>query len=94
VVVRFQQVDRRVLVTLALIFGSQSLIAQSGRASITGVVSDTSGAIVEGVSVTATSTTTGVSTQARTNDAGAYSLLQLPAGLTPSGQKRTVSVRK
>ena len=69
-----------VLVTLALIFGSQSLIAQSGRASITGVVSDTSGAIVEGVSVTATSTTTGVSTQARTNDAGAYSLLQLPAG--------------
>ena len=68
------------LAVLAFAFGGQNLIAQSGRASITGVVTDSSGAVVQDVTVTATNNATGVDTTAKTNQSGAYSLLQLPAG--------------
>ena len=68
------------LAVVAFAFTGQYLSAQSGRASITGVVTDSSGAVVQDVNVTATNAATGVATSAKTNQSGAYSLLQLPAG--------------
>jgi hypothetical protein len=56
------------------------LWAQSDRATITGTVSDPSGAVVPGVSVTATNLDTGVRTASVSNDVGIYTLLNLPIG--------------
>jgi len=54
--------------------------AQESRGSITGKVTDTSGAIVPGVAVTATNGDTNLSVAATTDAGGNYSLLYLPAG--------------
>src|SRR5258707_878981 len=54
--------------------------AQESRGSITGKVSDTSGAIVPGVAVTATNVATNLAVGATTDSGGSYSLLYLPAG--------------
>ena len=70
-----------VLAVFAIACTGQNLFAQSGRASITGVVTDSSGAVVQSVTVTATNTATGVATSTKSNESGSYSLLQLPAGL-------------
>lgn len=53
------------------------LAAQTNRATITGTVRDASGAVIPGVTVTATRVDTGVITTAVTNGAGIYSLLNL-----------------
>ncbi|HEX4486271.1 MAG TPA: carboxypeptidase-like regulatory domain-containing protein, partial [Terriglobales bacterium] len=68
------------LAVVAIACTGHNAFAQSGRASITGVVTDSSGAVVQDVSVTATNTATGVATSAKTNAAGTYSLLQLQPG--------------
>lgn len=54
--------------------------AQSPQASISGTVADAQGAIMPGVSVSATNADTGVKTTANTNDAGFYSLRALAVG--------------
>ena len=54
--------------------------AQESRGSITGKVTDASGAIVPGVAVTATNGDTNLSVAATTDAGGNYSLLYLPAG--------------
>src|SRR5689334_13561868 len=54
--------------------------AQSDRASITGVVQDSSGAVAPGVSVVATNVDTGAQVKTTTNDLGLYNLLNLPIG--------------
>ncbi|HUK92356.1 MAG TPA: carboxypeptidase regulatory-like domain-containing protein, partial [Blastocatellia bacterium] len=48
--------------------------------SVSGVVKDSSGALVTGASVVATNTQTGIKTQTRTDDKGFYSLPVLPVG--------------
>jgi hypothetical protein len=53
---------------------------QEVTASITGTVSDPSGAAVPGAAVTATSTERGLSYTATTNDSGLYRIAQLPVG--------------
>jgi hypothetical protein len=68
------------LAVFAIACTGRNLFAQSGRAAITGVVTDSSGAVVQDVNVTATNTATGVATTTKTNSSGAYSLLQLQAG--------------
>ncbi|MCI0418476.1 MAG: carboxypeptidase-like regulatory domain-containing protein, partial [Acidobacteria bacterium] len=70
------------LVVLCLLIAAQgaALYAQMGRASITGIVSDSSGAIVPGVAVTATQTGTQVTTETTTNDVGNYTISALPIG--------------
>jgi len=68
------------LAVIAFACSGQNLFAQSGRASITGVVTDSSGAVVQDVNVTATNSATGVATTAKTNVSGAFSLLQLQPG--------------
>ncbi|MGO9637990.1 MAG: carboxypeptidase regulatory-like domain-containing protein [Terracidiphilus sp.] len=55
--------------------------AQSGRGSISGVVSDPSGAVVNGVKVTALNRATGVTIHTVTSDAGLYSFVSLNPGL-------------
>jgi hypothetical protein len=56
------------------------LLGQGGRASITGIVTDASGAVVPGASVTATSAGTGQISTAVTTDIGSYVIPLLPVG--------------
>ncbi len=70
----------RVLLSAMMALTMQSALAQANRATITGTVTDTSGAIVPGVEVTATNSGTGVFTKTASNGAGIYSLLNLPPG--------------
>jgi hypothetical protein len=56
------------------------LLAQQTDASVSGVVSDSTGAAVPGAAVTAQHKETGVVTRAVTNAAGFYSLRPLPVG--------------
>src|SRR5262249_22502514 len=63
------------LCTLAII-----LSAQSPQATISGVIADPQGAMMPNVDIIATDTATGVKTATRTNEAGFYSLRQLPIG--------------
>ena len=53
---------------------------QANLATISGVISDTQGAVVAGASVTATDSATGAHVSARTNDSGFYSITNLPIG--------------
>ena len=66
-----------VLVTLLLLF-CFSASAQTDRGSITGTVTDPSGSVVGGVTVTLFSTETGSKTFAHTTAAGIYSFPQVP----------------
>ena len=53
---------------------------QTGRATITGSVIDSSGRVVPGVEVVAGNLETGVSTRVLSSGVGIYSILDLPAG--------------
>ncbi len=68
-------------ITLLLTFAAASLaMAQTVTGSITGTVTDTTGAVVPGATVTAKNMTTGVETPAITNGSGVYSIRFLPIG--------------
>lgn len=54
--------------------------AQETRATVTGIVTDTLGAVIPGVTVTVLNLDTNVPTDAVTNDAGAYTARQLQPG--------------
>ena len=64
---------------LCLCLGSLAL-AQAGRGSISGLVSDPSGAIVSGAKVTALNHATGVALHTVTSEAGLYSFVSLNPG--------------
>lgn len=72
----------RVLAAMAVcaLFLQGSAHAQRDLASITGIVTDTTGAVIPGVQVTVTNTQTGVSTLASTNHSGYYRAFNLPIG--------------
>jgi hypothetical protein len=70
-----------VVVGLALAFGgAHAVLAQEVTATITGTVSDPSGAAVAGATATAKSVERGVAFTAVTNDSGIYRIAQLPVG--------------
>ena len=75
---------RRWFGTLLLIaFGlliPQLAFAQTGAASLTGIVTDETGATVPGATVTATNQATNVEYTAVSNDAGSYTVTSLPVG--------------
>jgi len=73
---------RRLVIVVCLIqfFLAGALLAQSNRATITGTVTDSTGAIAPNVTVTATNVDTGVSTATVTNDDGIYVIPNLPPG--------------
>jgi hypothetical protein len=54
------------------------MLAQSDRASITGTVRDTSGAVIRGARVSVTNASRAFEASAITNDLGAYEVLDLP----------------
>ncbi len=54
--------------------------AQTGAASLTGIISDETGAAVPGATVTATNQATNVTYTAISNDAGNYTVTSLPVG--------------
>ena len=69
------------LLLLTLTFVAPSLVsAQTGAASLTGIVTDTSGGVVPGATVTATNEATNVAYTAVSNEAGNYTMSSLPVG--------------
>src|SRR6266699_3827264 len=69
------------LLTLALVLGLRSAaFAQTGAASITGLLTDQSGAAAAGVTVTATNQATNVAYTALSNAAGNYTITSVPVG--------------
>jgi hypothetical protein len=64
---------------LALLLASV-LPAQTDRGSITGTISDTSGALIPGAKIVLTNTATGFTTESRSTGTGNYTLAGLPAG--------------
>ena len=60
--------------------GRQEMLAQEVTATVTGTVTDTSGAVVAGAVVTVKSVERGVVYTAATNDSGLYHVSQLPVG--------------
>jgi len=64
-----------------------SSFAQINNATLTGTVTDATGAVLPGVMVTATNNATGVSTPTLSNEAGAYNIQSLiPGTYTVSGE--------
>ena len=93
---------RRFFVVAGLLLSlvlSTPAFSQSGNATISGTIEDTTHAVLPGVTVTATNTTTGIVTTTVTNEAGAYNLPGLllgPYKLTaelPGFQTRTYEVQ-
>jgi hypothetical protein len=68
------------LLVLALVFVAPTFLAAQDVASITGVVTDPSGAVVPNVDVTLQNPQTGVSYKAVTNDLGSYTISQVKPG--------------
>jgi hypothetical protein len=66
-----------VLIALTL---AATAVAQTGLATITGIVSDSSGAAVPGLTVTATNQATNIAYTGVTNDAGNYIITGVPIG--------------
>lgn len=72
---------KKLALVAALAFGLTSLAsAQTTTASITGTVTDPSGAVVPNVKITATNNGTNVAYTASSNESGVYNLLFLPVG--------------
>src|ERR1051326_626838 len=65
---------------LACVFFCATAIAQTSSATLGGTVTDASGALIPGVSITATNTQTGIVTTVITNEAGAYQFASLQPG--------------
>lgn len=65
---------------LVIAFSALSLMAQGERATITGTIKDTTGAVVPAAAVSARNTATGVTIRNITNDSGLYSIPALPPG--------------
>src|SRR6266404_9744345 len=62
-------------------FASALLFSQSSNGTISGTVADATGALVPGVTVTATNNATGVVTTVQSNSAGVYNFASLLPGL-------------
>src|SRR5262245_18015472 len=72
---------RRALATaLAVVLWNGSLLAQSTTGRISGIVSDSSGAVLPGVVVTVTEQATGLTRSASSDQSGAYLIVNLPVG--------------
>ena len=68
------------VLAITLILGAVSAVAQLSTATITGVVQDTSNAVVPGATVTVTQTATNFTTRAVSGDNGVFSIPSLPVG--------------
>jgi hypothetical protein len=66
--------------SVAFVALAASVLAQTDCGSIRGTITDQTGAVVPGVSVTVSNSATGVSNSVRSNDTGVYGIAALPAG--------------
>ncbi len=66
--------------TLSFLFAASSLMAQAPSASVTGRITDASGAVIPGVSVKVANVATNQTRAGLSNAAGDYNLLYLPPG--------------
>jgi hypothetical protein len=67
-------------VLLCLLVLCPHLSAQTTQATLGGTVSDATGALIPGITITATNTATGVVSTTITNEAGAYQFASLQTG--------------
>jgi hypothetical protein len=65
---------------LLCLVATTAAFGQINNATLTGTVTDATGAVLPGVSITATNNATGVTTEVLTNEAGAYTILSLLPG--------------
>jgi len=70
----------RLLITAVAAFCCMPLVAQQTLGGLTGVVTDTSGALVPNVTVTMVDENTSLTRTTKTNGSGVYSLVNLPIG--------------
>jgi hypothetical protein len=77
---KIRRIERFGVLSALLLISAVSSPAQIATASITGVVQDTSGALVPGADVTATQTATGYSVRGSTGGDGRFLLSSLPVG--------------
>src|SRR5215510_8851831 len=68
------------LIGPCLLFTAVMAVAQTDRGTITGAVSDATGAVIPGVAIEAKNVQTGAVYQAGSSETGNYTLAQLPAG--------------
>src|SRR5262245_31996560 len=66
---------------LSAVLSFPNAFAQTTNATLGGTVSDASGALIPGVTVTATNTQTGIVTTLVTNETGAYQFASLQTGV-------------
>src|SRR6267378_3826227 len=66
--------------TLLCLFLSAYTLAQTSNATVGGTVSDSTGALIPGVTITATNTATGIVNTVISNEAGAYQFASLQTG--------------
>ncbi len=71
------RIDLAVLLALAMVAG---LLAQQPTAQITGLISDSTGAVIPGAQIRALNTATGLHWEAASNESGNYSVANLPPG--------------
>ncbi len=69
------------LLVVGFLLTASAGFAQIDRGTITGIVTDQSGAVIPGVAITVTNAANGVSNHVVSNAAGAYSVQQLQAGV-------------
>ncbi|MBM3748569.1 MAG: carboxypeptidase regulatory-like domain-containing protein, partial [Acidobacteria bacterium] len=74
-----KRAESLVLAVLLLLFSSAAA-GQTTFATITGTVTDATGAVIPGVTVKARHVATGIETSARSNESGIYTLAQLREG--------------
>ena len=67
-------------VFVVIVISATIATAQTGTSNITGSVTDSTGAVVPGASVTATNEATGVKSTQTTTDSGVYAFSSLPVG--------------
>ena len=78
--IRLRAAALLLLLAIAFLSTPSGAYAQTGAASLTGLVSDSSGAAVPGATVTATNQATSVDYTAVSNEAGNYTVTALPLG--------------
>src|SRR5437868_13378289 len=71
---------RFLLAVLCFVLSTLTAFAQTDRGTVTGTVSDTTGAVIPGVFIEAKNAQTGAAYQAGSSETGNYTLAQLPAG--------------
>ena len=75
----------QLFLALLLVLAPVCVFAQSSNGSISGVVTDDTGAILPGVTVTATNAGTGANRTAVSNEKGQYAIGLLPPGMKLPG---------